>query len=266
MSMRCPNDLDPQPANVTSGACLTDGQMATLEFMYSRYRFAMPLANGVSSFGMWVPNTDPGGSGLITDRRYKGQEGAGAGAPIYSYPGVSGVTGFLFRDLRANPLDYAESGPLNSRRVEISAWLDATKPDLTAFARRGGKMIVTIGTNDTQASPGAQLDYYQAVIDTMGRPAVDAFARLFVIPQAGHALTGTSYPGDRATTSIAAAPIPSRYDRFSVLIDWVEKNAAPALTLIATADRASLPLCSYPTYPKYVTGPVSAAASYTCAR
>ena len=32
-------------------------------------------------------------------------------------------------------------------------------------------MIVTIGTDDTLASPGAQLDYYQAVIDTMGRDA-----------------------------------------------------------------------------------------------
>ena len=30
-------------------------------------------------------------------------------------------------------------------------------------------MIVTIGTNDTLASPGAQLDYYQSVIDKMGR-------------------------------------------------------------------------------------------------
>ena len=26
-------------------------------------------------------------------------------------------------------------------------------------------MIVTIGTNDTLASPGAQLDYYQSVLD-----------------------------------------------------------------------------------------------------
>ena len=30
-------------------------------------------------------------------------------------------------------------------------------------------MIVAIGTNDTLASPGAQLDYYQSVLDKMGR-------------------------------------------------------------------------------------------------
>ena len=54
-------------------------------------------------------------------------------------------------------------------------------------------MIVTIGTNDTLASPGAQLDYYQSVVDKMGRATVDRFARLFVMPQTGHGLSGTNY-------------------------------------------------------------------------
>ena len=58
------------------------------------------------------------------------------------------------QDLKANPLDYVEGGPLNKRRIEISEWLDASKPDLSEFYRRGGKMIVTIGTGDTLASPG----------------------------------------------------------------------------------------------------------------
>ena len=40
--------------------------------------------------------------------------------------------------------------------------------------RRGGKLIVAIGTNDTLASPGAQLDYYQAVIDKLRQAGVEA--------------------------------------------------------------------------------------------
>ena len=51
-------------------------------------------------------------------------------------------------------------------------------------------MIVTIGTDDTLASPGAQLDYYQSVLNKMGREQVDAFARFFVLPQTGHGLPG----------------------------------------------------------------------------
>src|SRR4029450_3817921 len=63
-SKRCANNVDPNPSDTSADACLTDGQIATLEFMYSRYRFATPLAHGTQSFGMWVPNTDPSGSGL----------------------------------------------------------------------------------------------------------------------------------------------------------------------------------------------------------
>ena len=123
---------------------------------------------------------------------------------MHSHLGVLGVTGFLMKNLSANPLDYVEGGPFNQRRQELSAILDATNPDLSAFHKRGGKMIVTIGTNDTLASPGAQLDYYQAVLDKMGRATVDRFARLFVMPQTGHGLSGNSYTRDGDGKTIPA--------------------------------------------------------------
>ena len=75
-ALRAPDGVDPNPADTSANARLTDGQIETLKFVYSRYPFATPLANGVRSFGMWVPNTDPAGSGLIADRRFRGQEGA----------------------------------------------------------------------------------------------------------------------------------------------------------------------------------------------
>jgi feruloyl esterase len=262
---RCQDNVDPNPADTTAAACLTDGQISTLEFVYRRYPFATPLANGVKSFGMWVPNTDPSGSGLIADARYRGQEGAAEDAPVHSHLGILGVTGFLMRDVAANPLDYREGGTLNARREEISRSLDSTNPDLKAFASRGSKMIVTIGTNDTLASPGAQLDYYQAVIDTMGRAAVDDFARLFVIPQASHGLSGTVYGVDGAGKTIPTPAIANDYERFAYLVGWVERGQAPGKALTVTAGERSMPLCSYPQHPKYVSGPPASAASYTCA-
>ena len=264
-SKRCPNNVDPDPADATARACLTDGQIATLEFVYRRYRFATPLAHGVSSFGMWLPNTDPSGSGLLLPTRYRGQEGAAADAAMHAHLGVLGVTGFLMRNVEANPLDYVEGGPLNTRRLELSRWLDSTDPDLTRFSERGGRMIVTIGTNDTLASPGAQLDYYQSVIDRMGRTAVDGFARFFVIPQAGHGLSGSSAAINGNGAAIPSTRIPNAFDRLGVLVDWVENGRAPGRSLLVTADDRSLPLCSYPTYPRYRSGPAGTAASYTCA-
>ena len=58
---RCPNNIDPNPADTSPNACLTDGQISTLQFVYSRYPFKTALANGVMSFGMWLPNIDPVG-------------------------------------------------------------------------------------------------------------------------------------------------------------------------------------------------------------
>jgi pimeloyl-ACP methyl ester carboxylesterase len=261
---RCPNNIDPNPADATEAACLTDGQISTLKLVYSRYKFATRLANGVKTFGMWVPTTDPSGSGLILPNRFKGQEGAAENAPMHSHLGVLGVTGFLMKDLNANPLDYAEGGKLNARREEMSQWLDGTSPDLTAFARRGGKMIVAIGTNDTLASPGSQLDYYQSLLDRMGRAQVDSFARLFVLPQTGHGLSGTNYSVDGDGKTISPAPIPNSWDRVSLLLNWVERGVAPGMSERVTAGERSLPLCSYPAYPKYNSGPVNEAGSYRC--
>ena len=261
---RCRGNLDPDPTDTSAGACLTDGQIGTLELVYGRYAYATPLAHGVKSFGMWTPNTDPSGSGLIVPTRYRGQEGAGPDAPMHSHLGVLGVTAFLMKDLTANPLDYVEGGAFNARREEISEALDGTDPDLTEFAARGGRMIVTIGTNDTLASPGAQLDYYQAVIDRMGRANVNRFARLFVMPQAGHGLSGSSYSTAGDGTAVTPAPIPNRFDRLTMLMNWVEKSDAPALTVDLTGGNRTIPLCSYPSYPKYISGPRGSASSYAC--
>jgi feruloyl esterase len=262
---RCPNNVDPDPADTSARACLTDGQISTLEFVYSRYAYAVPLAHGVKAFGMWVPNIDPSGSGLISDTRYRGQEGAAADAPLHTHLGVLGVTGFLMRDVTANPLDYKEGGALERRREELSPVLDSTDPDLRRFAQRSGKLIVTIGTNDTLASPGAQLDYYQSVIDTMGRRALDDFARFFVIPQANHGLAAGTADIDGAGQTIPRILLPSAYERFAVLVDWVERKTAPGMSLTVTGGGRSMPLCSYPSYPKYTGGPAAAASSYACA-
>jgi feruloyl esterase len=261
---RCPGDVDPDPANTTEAACLTSGQIETLHFIYTRYDFATPLAHGVTSFGMWVPTMDPGGSGLLVPARYRGQEGAAADAPVHSHLGVLGVTGFLMQDLAANPLDYVEGGPLNARRQLISTWLDATNPDLSAFQRSGGKLIVAIGTDDSLASTGSQLDYFQSVIERMGRTTVDSFARFFVLPQTGHGLSGNYYRTDGSGREVSVRPIPNQFDRLAMIMSWVEEGTAPGISGVATSAAGTLPVCSYPTYPRYVSGAATEAASYVC--
>ena len=261
---RCPNNVDANSADTTAAACLTDGQISTLEMIYRPYRFPAPLAHGVRQFGMWLPTTEPSGSGLLVGTRFQGQEGAAADAPRHSHLGVLGVTGWMQRDLSANPLDFTEAAYAERRR-QLSEWADATNPDLSAFYARGGKLISAIGAQDTLASPGAQLDYYQSVLEKMGRQKVEAFARFYVLPQGNHGMTSATATVDGAGKEIPAVRLPTTWNPFRLLVDWVERNTAPGKSVAMTGGDQTMLLCSYPSYPRYTSGPPVQASSYACA-
>ncbi|HXC60172.1 MAG TPA: tannase/feruloyl esterase family alpha/beta hydrolase, partial [Steroidobacteraceae bacterium] len=154
---RCPDGRDPAPDDASERACLTDGQIGTLQFIFSRQPFGSKRAYDTTRFGMWLPTTEvivgglppASGNALLNDIRYQGQEGAPATARVFASLGSPGLTGFLLKDLAANPLTFADSPALVARQKLLSEWLDSYNTDLRAFQRRGGKMIVAIGTNDT---------------------------------------------------------------------------------------------------------------------
>ena len=125
-------------------------------------------------------------------------------------------------------------------------------------------MIVTIGTDDTLASPGSQLDYYQAVLERMGRATVDRFARLFVIPQANHGLQGrtAAVDGEGKAAAGDADSQHLRQDRAPHGVGRTRRRAPPSV--VVKAGEKSMPLCGYPQHPHYVSGPPDVAASYRC--
>jgi len=270
---RCPEGRDPAPADASERACLTDGQIGTLQFIFSRQSFGSPRAYGTTSFGMWPPTTEvivgglppASGNSLLNDIRYKGQEGAAADARVFSSLGSPGITGFLLKDLAANPLTYAASPTIEKRQKQLSGWVDSTNPDLRDFQRLGGKLIVAIGTNDTLASPGAQLDYYAALEKRMGRDTLDGFARLYVLPQRGHGLQGNAYTLTGSGKTVPASPLPSQFDRLSLLQKWVEQGEAPRMSQLVTgANGVSGLMCSYPKHPHYRSGSPDQAVSWQC--
>lgn len=271
-ALRSPDGKDNNPDDKSITARLTDGQIKTLEFVYSQYKFPVPFANGTKSFGMWLPTITPEDFGTITGTRYKGQEGAGENAQAHSSLGVLGVTGFMMKDVKANPLDYPSDEKILARRKELSEWLDATNPDLNPFLKHGGKIIITVGTMDFIASSGAQIDYYQSLVEKMGLKKLDKFARLYVVPHGGHGLSGKGYKtnGDGENVDVKNIPSPSSSDKTDMIIAWVEEGKAPAKTLVVGPDgRLGVKpegkgylLCSYPEYPKYIGGPADQVSSY----
>ena len=49
-------------------------------------------------------------------------------------------------------------------------------------------------------------------------------------------------------------------------MDWVENGKAPDKSVTARAGERSMPICSYPEYPKYVGGPAGVASAYSCSQ
>lgn len=266
-AIQCRNDTDPDPTDTSTQACVTSGQIETLHYVFSEFTPGVRLGFGRETFGMWAPTTSVaaqgGFGGLFTGMRYRGQEGAGADAPVFATLGTNGVYGFFMQDLEGNPLDFSEETH-GARYEQLSTWLDSTQADLGEFAGQGGKLIVIVGTDDTIAPSGEQLDWYQSVINKMSRAAVDRFARLYVLPQTGHGLSGRSAAINGAGETTEPFAIPSQTDRFALLRDWVEKGVAPDMSATVTSDAAAWPMCSYPQYPRFTGTDPAEASSYTC--
>jgi hypothetical protein len=90
--------------------------------------------------------------------------------------------------------------------------LDATNPDLTAFAGAGGKLILWHGWADEHISPITTIAYHEAMEATMGKDQVEAFNRMYLLPGVTHCGRGEG---------------PSAIDLVSAMMNWVENGTAP---------------------------------------
>ena len=137
-----------------------------------------------------------------------------------------------------------------------SAWQDvgARSPDMAAFQRRGGKMIVPHGDSDPVFSLNDTLNWYREV-DRLAKGKAASFVRVFPVPGMCHCA------GGQATDT---------YDAFEALVKWVESSQAPD-QLAATAGPASpwpgreRPICAFPKVARYQgQGDPEKASSFSC--
>lgn len=160
-------------------------------------------------------------------------------------------------------LTYAQFNKLFAQSVrEFSSTIATDNPDLSAFRKDGGKIIIWHGLADQLIFPQGTINYYQRVQHAMGGPrATDSFARLFLAPGAAHCAS-------------AAGPAPAEPDQpLDSLVNWVEHGKAPGVIPGATVDPATnvvtdtRPLCLYPLFARYKGhGSTTKASSFTCAR
>jgi feruloyl esterase len=149
--------------------------------------------------------------------------------------------------------------------------INTDNPDLSRFTAHGGKVILYHGLADILIPPQGSTNYYSHVAATMGGLAkIQTFFRFYLIPGFGHGGVGSLDPATGAPTSPNKVPLTQnasgRDELFKALETWVEKGTVPGRIDISSADASvSLPLCIYPQKVTYSgSGPVTAAASYTC--
>lgn len=76
---------------------------------------------------------------------------------------------------------------IDTYTAKLAPYLNAESPDLSAFAKRGGKLIMTLGTADSVVPYHASIGYYDRVIDHQGSlDKVRSFFRFYVVPGLAH--------------------------------------------------------------------------------
>lgn len=237
-----------QCVGVDSDDCLLPGQVASVRRILSPMNVPVELADGYTGYAAYGRGAESedwptfmfGSSFEARDAlNYRLAE------EIVRYA----ITGDPTADVRTHdPMPYAE------RYRRVSEEIDATNPNLAAFAATGAKMIIWHGAADACVSYKRTGQYFDAVTERMGRDNVRRFARFFVSPAVAHGITG---PGANA------------FDLLGALDAWVESDRAPdALTAAKVVDGRSVwrrPLCEYGTYPRYVgSGDPADASSFSC--
>jgi len=133
-------------------------------------------------------------------------------------------------------------------------FMKADATDLSAFKRRGGKLVVAHGVSDPVFSILDTIAWWDGVNRAERGRAAD-FVRFFAIPGMNHC---------------AGGPSTDQFDAFGALVQWVEHGTAPE-RIVATAREGTpwpgrtRPLCAYPTQARYTgTGSIESADSFVC--
>jgi feruloyl esterase len=157
---------------------------------------------------------------------------------VFSYNIVTGAYKLIFTGSPSMPsidtFGYTDANFYSTYLAANHPLYDATNPDLSAFQKAGGKLILWHGWADQHISPRYTIAYYEAMQSTMGETAVDQFARMYLVPGVAHC------GGGEGLDSI---------DLVSQITGWVEQSTAPTSVMTYKTDTAGAVTASRPVYP-----------------
>ncbi len=250
-------------AGPESDSCLTEPQVAALKKIYAGPR----NSQGEQVFPGYPPGseTGPGGWGLwIT--------GAKPGGSLLSFFSSQYFRNIVFENASWDLKTFNLDKDVTLADEKTARILNSTDPNLTAFQRRGGKLILYHGWNDAAIPAQNTINYYRSVVARMGQRDAGQFIRLFLVPGMQHCGDG---PGTNSFGQAGVSfPADAEHDISLALERWVEKGTAPD-TIIAAKRGAdpdptkgilrTRPLCAYPQVARWKgTGSTDDAANFVC--
>jgi feruloyl esterase len=228
----------------SASACLTDRQVDALRRVYAGP--AVLAQENVNHFAQL-----PGFEAPSTVAPFFLQ--ANGSPPALPLMAESWMRYIVFADERFDVASYDFVADRN-RGAAIDDIMNP-KPQLDAFRARGGRMITYWGWSDAALNPQMGIAFYEQLRARYGYDDLQRFYRLFLVPGVAHCTGGYG---------------PDVIDALTPLIDWVEKDLAPAR--LEARSPATAPVqyrrsyCPYPAQTRYRgTGRTEDPASFACA-
>jgi len=228
-----------------SGECLSATEVAAARRIYAG------LVNEAGE--VLMPGTGPGSEA----------EWAAYVSPGFRI-GTSYYRNVVMSDPSWDPVTFDVDADLARAEEVDGGAAKAMDPDLSAFAERGGKLILYHGTTDGLIPYGNTVNYYNSVVDTLGEEAAGDSVKLYLVPGMDHC------SGGEGAYAI---------DWLTALEDWVEEGESPEAlpaehpaqasgapgTPTSTGATFSRSVCPYPQLARYKgSGDEATAINFEC--
>ena len=243
--LRCADGRD------TGSGCLSDAQLATVETFNTPFSLGFPTSAGLSGFPKLAILDG------ATFLNALGQSATPSKWPTNQdatqYQEAAGTIRYVItRDLTVDPLA-VDPSKWATRIAEVSEIWDANSVDLSQFASKGGKVILTVGSIDHTITPYNTVNYYERLVARFGQATADTFLRFYRIPGFAH----------------GNGLFNAKFDALGALDAWVDGGHAPgtleAVDINPENNQRRRPMCVYPAWPRYNgTGDLKAASSFSC--